>query len=160
MLAVESKSRQIPSPNKDVGSGLLTKHTMSTYEEEPNPFRDDEEVSYGVSSNSSLTDQHNGDETSTPPAALDSSQSTLGAGGRDSPQGYAISSPSLPSTPQPPRPAGYKGEIDRYLHSGDDIEILVSYDAYFEARASLKAVYHVNRSPTQSKLRKTRLRLI
>ena len=94
------------------------------YDEAPNPFGEDSEGPYEATPSPSISrvdltssSDSNGDD------GLDSSHSTLN---NREPARAAASTSSPPIAPaQLPPPAGYKNDIDRYLHSGDEVEVQV-----------------------------------
>jgi hypothetical protein len=97
----------------------------SSYEEEPNPFSQD--VGFdGVSGLSTPSVEH---ITFTPEGTtVESSQSTVN--GQFLEGSRILVPPNIPGSSPPSRPIGYKSEIDRYLHSGEDVEILVATHSF------------------------------
>lgn len=103
---------------------LKARIMVSSYEEETNPFQDDAvgfEVGSSLGTPSveriSFTPERSG-------SAVDSSQSTVN-GGFNEDSRVLPPVPSSPPTRVPRQTTGFKNEIDRYIHSGDDVEINV-----------------------------------
>lgn len=97
---------------------------VSSYEEESNPFQDDAggfEVGSSLGTPSveriSFTPERSG-------SAVDSSQSTVNGGFNDDSR-VLPPAPTSPPAREPRQTTGFKNEIDRYIHSGDDVEINV-----------------------------------
>ncbi|KAF9511391.1 hypothetical protein BS47DRAFT_1377211 [Hydnum rufescens UP504] len=105
----------------------------SSYEEEPNPFSQD--VGFdGVSGLSTPSVEH---ITFTPEGTtVESSQSTVN--GQFFEGSRILAPPHIPGGSPASRPIGYKSEIDRYLHSGEDVEILVATLLYLRITDAVK----------------------
>jgi hypothetical protein len=95
----------------------------SSYEDETNPFQQEPgfETLSGVSSPSVEHVSFTPEGT-----AADSSQSTVNGQFLEEPRStYGNSQMSSPVMSIPSGAGGYKNEIDRILHTGDDVQILV-----------------------------------
>lgn len=102
-----------------------------SYDDEPNPFQDEgSSSSYGVGSSLStpsverisFTPERSGSE---PSSAVDSSQSTINNGFADEASRTLPPVPTSPVARAPRQTTGFKNDIDKYIHSGDDVELQV-----------------------------------
>lgn len=96
------------------------------YDEEPNPFQDE---GGGFEVGSSLGTPSVERISFTPErstSAVDSSQSTVNGGFADEPSRALPPVPASPTQAVPRQTTGFKNDIDRYIHSGDDVQIQVS----------------------------------
>ena len=100
---------------------------MAHYDDEPNPFQDESSSSYGVGSSLSTPSVERISFTPerSESSAVDSSQSTINNGFADDSSRTLPPVPTSPVSRAPRQTTGFKNEIDRYIHSGDDIELQV-----------------------------------
>jgi len=107
-------------------AGAPNQAMATTYDDEPNPFQDE---AGGYDAGSSLSTPSVERISFTPErseAAVDSSQSTVDGRFTDDTRALPPIPPS-PTTRNPRQTTGFKNEIDRYIHSGDDVEIHVTF---------------------------------
>lgn len=107
-------------------TGAPNQAMATTYDDEPNPFQDE---AGGYDAGSSLSTPSIERISFTPErseAAVDSSQSTVDGRFTDDTRALPPVPPS-PTTRNPRQTTGFKNEIDRYIHSGDDVEIHVTF---------------------------------
>lgn len=110
------------------------------YDDTLNPFQEDGSASPVIFDTPSLLSTPSIEHVQFTPegTAVDSSQSTVNGQFEDHSR-MTFNQAIFPSA----RPNGYKNDIDRYLHSGDDAEILVGVDVVSPVNKRNSHIYKI-----------------